>query len=84
MIRQLTVMFPLSLQAVDKLHSIKFRSTEEDLSDIASHSLLWCKSDNKKVYFIMEEAAQGTSYATTIKLFQKNKDGRGAYFALMN
>jgi len=39
--------------------------------------------NNADVYYKLEEATQGTSYADSIKRFQKRKDGRGPFLALI-
>ena len=39
------------------------------------------KNDNGSVYMIVEKAARGTSVESTIKVFARTKDGRGAYQA---
>ena len=38
--------------------------------------------DNSNLYYLLEEATQGTPYAACIKPFQRAKDGRGAWVAL--
>ena len=68
-IRKPKVTLLLLLQAVGKPHSIEFGSTEEDIVYMVSYSHPWCKSNNKKVYFVIEEAMQGNSHVTTIKPF---------------
>ena len=51
-------------------------------------TILWCiitwtfRDDNSVVYYHLEEATRGTSYAASIKPFQRGKDGRGAWKAL--
>ena len=46
-----------------------------------SHPLFW--EDNSEVYFLLKEATRGTSYAASIKPFQRMKNGRDAYLALV-
>ena len=48
----------------------------------ASHTHALFRDDNSVVYYHLEEATRGTSYAASIKSFQKVKDGRGAWKAL--
>ena len=48
----------------------------------ASHTRALFRDDNSVVYYHLEEATRGTSYAASIKPFQKVKDGRGAWKAL--
>ena len=55
---------------------------EGELIARASHTHALFRDDNSVVYFHLEEATRGTSYAASIKPFQKVKDGRGAWKAL--
>ena len=48
--------------------------------DAHTHKLY--RDDNSVVYYHLEEATRGTSYAASIKPFQREKDGRGAWKAL--
>ena len=48
--------------------------------DAHTHKLY--RDDNSVVYYHLEEATRGTSYAASIKPFQRGKDGRGAWKAL--
>ena len=48
----------------------------------ASHNNPYYRFDNDKVYFKLEEATHGTSYAASPKPFQSFKGGRGASFAI--
>ena len=41
------------------------------------------KNDNKTVYMKIEEAVRGTSVESTVKTFARQKNGRGAYLALI-
>ena len=40
--------------------------------------------NNDSVYFKLEEATRGKSYVNSIKPFQRNKDGRGAFLSLLH
>ena len=55
---------------------------EGELIARASHTHALFRDDNSVVYYYLEEATRGTSYAASIKPFQKVKDGRGARKAL--
>ena len=55
---------------------------ESELIARASHTHALFRDDNSVVYYHLEEATRGTSYAASIKPFQKVKDGRGAWKAL--
>ena len=55
---------------------------EEELIARASHTHALFRDDNSVVYYHLGKATRGTSYAASIKPFQKVKDGRGAWKAL--
>jgi hypothetical protein len=42
------------------------------------------RSDNKTVYLKLEKACRGTSVESTVKTFSRARNGRGAYFALID
>jgi hypothetical protein len=42
------------------------------------------RADNAAVYYKLEEATRGTSYAACIKPFQRTKNGCGAFDAIIN
>ena len=50
----------------------------------ASHTHAMFRDDNAAVYYALEEATRSTSYAASIKPFQRTKNGRGALQALTN
>ena len=70
--------------AMNRPHSEEFGSVEGDLVNRASHTHPLYREDNAKVYYFLEEATRTTSYAASLKPFQRQKDGRGAYFSLRN
>ena len=53
-----------------------------DLVARASHTHGLFRDDNAEVYYKIEEATRGTPYADSIKTFQNEKNGRGAFIAL--
>ena len=55
---------------------------EGELIARASHTHALFRDDNSVVYHHLEEATRGTSYAASIKPFQRGKDGREAWKAL--
>ena len=55
---------------------------EGDLIARAAHTHARFRDDNSVVYYHLEEATRGTSYAASIKPFQRGKDGRAAWKAL--
>ena len=54
-------------------------SVLEEIIARLDHANPLFKSGNASVYSTMEEAAQGTVYAPTIKPYTRKKDGRAAY-----
>ena len=58
-------------------------SVEDELIARASHEHAKFKDDKAKVHYYLEEATRSTSYAASIKPFQRGKDGRGAWLALV-
>ena len=68
--------------AVNQTHSTEHGSVEGELVARAAHTHALYRDDNSVVYYHLEEATRGTSYAASIKPFQRGKDGRGAWKAL--
>ena len=54
-----------------------------DLIARASHTHVLYKTDNAQLYSLIEQAARNSSFLSTIKSFEKRKDGRGAWLALI-
>ena len=73
---------PAPTLAPNQPHSTEHGSVEGELIARASHTHALFRDDNSVVYYHLEEATKGTSYAASIKSFQKVKDGRGAWKAL--
>lgn len=63
-------------------HSIEHGSVEGELIARASHNHALFRDDNATVYYKLEEATRSTSYADSIKPFQRTKNGRAAWLAL--
>ena len=59
-------------------------SVEEELVARANHTDGLYPSDNAAVYYKLEEATRSTTYAASIKPFQRKKNGRAAYLALVS
>ena len=68
--------------APNQAYSLEHGSLEADLVARASHAHGLYRTDNKEVYFKIEEATRSTVYADSIKAFQRGKDGRAAFAAL--
>ena len=65
-------------------HSEEHGSVENKLIARALHEHELFRKDSTKVYYRLEEATCGTSYAVSIKPFQGSKNGHGAWVALTN
>ena len=70
--------------APNQPHSTEHGSVEEELIARASHTHALFRDDNSVVYYHLEKATRGTSYAASIKPFTKAKGGRGAWKALIS
>ena len=64
-------------------HSTKAGSDEQEMSNRASHEHPLFLEDRAKVYYKLEEATQGTSYAASVKPFQRTKYGKEAFEAIV-
>ena len=76
------VPMPAPPLAPNQPHSKVHGSIEYELVERASHKHPLFRDENSEVYFKLEEATRGTTYAASIKPFQCAKNGRGAYAAL--
>jgi hypothetical protein len=70
--------------AAGQPHSNEAGCIERELIDRASHNHPLFRDDSATVYYKLEEATRGTTFAASIKPFQRNKNGRGAYNAIIN
>ena len=64
-------------------HSTLHGSVEAELVARASHTHALFRDDNSAVYYALEEATRTTIYAASIKPFQRQKNGRGAWLAML-
>ena len=64
-------------------YSEEHGSVEDELVACASHNHPLFRDDNAQVYYLIEEATRSTAYAASIKPFQRRKDGRGSWNALI-
>ena len=69
---------------VGQLHSDAHGSIKGKLIVLASHTHALFRDDNVAVYYALEEAMHSTSYAASIKPFQRSKNCCGALLALTN
>jgi len=75
---------PLPPLAQDSPHSEDHGSIEEEMVEFASHTHWLFRNDSSSVYYHLEEAVRSTSYASSIKPYQRKKDGRGAWLAIVS
>ena len=73
---------PAPTLAPNQPHSTEDGSVGSELIARASHTHAIFRDDNSVVYYHLEEATRGASYAASIKPFQRGKDGGGAWKAL--
>ena len=65
-------------------HAAETGSIVEEMIRFASHDHPNFRADNAEVWKLIEEATRGTSYAATIKPYQRGRDGRSAFLALVS
>jgi len=65
-----------------KIHSQEYQSIMEQLIEHAELSGSEFEEDNVKVFHILHEIVNNTSFESSIKSFQIKRDGRSAYLAL--
>jgi hypothetical protein len=68
--------------AVGAPHSAEHGSIEVEMIERAQHNHPLFREDNSAVYYKLKEATRSTSYAASIKPFQRTKNSRGAWLAL--
>ena len=49
----------------------------------ANHTHALFRTDNEKVFYLLEEALRNTQYSATLSTFRRRRDGRGAWLALL-
>jgi hypothetical protein len=65
-------------------HAEEHGSVEAELIARALHTPPLFRDDNALLYYLIEEATRGTGYAASIKPFQRAKDGRSAFNAMIS
>ena len=68
----------------DKPYSQEHGSVEGELVARASHSHPLFRSDSADVYYHLEAATRNSEVAASLKPFQRKKDGRAAYLAVLS
>ena len=74
----------LPVLATDLPHSTGHGSVEGELIARASHEHPLYRDDNVRVYYDLEISLRGSSYLSSIKSFQRVKNGRDAFFSIRN
>jgi hypothetical protein len=74
----------IGIQGTGAPHSTEHEAIETELIARASHGHSLFREDNSSVYYKLEEATRATSYAASIKPYQRTKNGREAWLALSN
>jgi hypothetical protein len=83
-IRELETPVPITILAAGEPHSALAGSIENELIIRGSHTHPLYRDDNAAVYYKLEEATRSTSYAASIKPYQKAKNGRAAMTAIVS
>ena len=83
-IRPEAAVLAITIQATGAPHSTEHGAIETELIERANHTHPLYREDNSAVYYKLEEATRATSYAASIKPFQRTKNGRSAWLALSN
>ena len=73
---------PIPVQANNSPTSADYDSIMDELIDFTPHTDDAYTEDNAKVYQILQDMVSGTSFESSIKTFQRSRNGRGAYLAL--
>ena len=69
--------------ATGQPYAEEFGSVEAEMIARASHGHPLFREDNAAVYYLLEEATRSTGYAASIKPFQRQKNGRAAWLAIV-
>jgi hypothetical protein len=64
-----------------KSYSLKYGSAKDELVALTSHTSGLYRINNAEVYYAVDLATQGTTYASSVTPFSATKDGRGDYLA---
>jgi hypothetical protein len=74
----------IGAQAAGTPHYVQHEGIDAEMIARASHGHLLFREDNSNVYYKLEEATRATSYAASIKPYQRTKNGCDAWLALSN
>ena len=67
----------------DRPYSSEHGSVEAELIARASHDHPLFQEDNSKLYFALEEATRSTTYSASLKPYQRLKNGKDAFAAIL-
>ena len=81
---EVSVLAVAPLLEINKPHSEEHGSVEAELVARVLHGHELCCEDNASIYYNLEYATRGMTYAASIKPFKHTKDRRGAWMALTN
>ena len=82
-IHEETIPTPIGPTTPGEPFSLDYESVEEELVARATHAHPLYRADRASVYYALEEATRGTTYASSLKSFQQARNGRSAWFAIM-
>ena len=71
-------------QETDKAHTTEHGSVAKDLVAFATHAHPRYQDGNMEVYNLLEKATRGSQYASTLKAYQREKDGHAAMSSIMS
>ena len=75
---------PFPARGPNTPHATEYGSIDRELILHAAHGHPTFRVDNEQVYMELETATRGTQYAAAIAPFQRSKNGRSAYLALIS
>ena len=65
-----------------KAYGTAYETFQEELEARSTHGNEAYKEDNSRLYQIIQRAVAGTIHESSIKAFERRRDGRGSYLAL--
>ena len=81
-IRENVLPAPVQAQAIGSATGPDYNSIADELIMCVPHTGDEYDEDNAKVFQIIQDLVGGTSFESSIKAHQRNRNGRAAYFAL--
>ena len=68
--------------ASDQLHSLEHGLVEDEYENFLLHSDISFRNDNGTLFGYLEEATRGTTFASSIKIYERTCNGCAAWMAL--